>query len=190
VTQSTIAGQSVTLDGSASSDANGDAITYEWSVVSALSGSKAVVITPTAEVASFTPDLAGTFVVQLIVNDGSLDSLPATVEIEAVKPRTQMTEDIRNLQRTIANLPKKAFKHAALGNALLDRLNAVIESVRAHKYAQATQQLQNDILAKTNGCATSGLPDKRDWIVRCPDQSVVYTPLLNIIAEVKALRGN
>jgi hypothetical protein len=74
-------------------------------------------------------------------------------------------------------------------NALLNKLNAVIASIEAGNYSDALGQLQNDILDKTNGCATVGAPDKNDWIVNCPDQSKVYTPLLNIIAEVKALCG-
>jgi hypothetical protein len=135
------------------------------------------------------PDLPGTFVVQLIVNDGFLNSLPATAEIEVVSQQTQVTQNIQSLQSTIAGLPPSAFKHPRLQNDLIKKLNAVIRSISPHKYARALQQLQNDILTKVDGCATTGAPDKKDWITNCPDQSVVYTPLLNIIAEVKALCG-
>jgi hypothetical protein len=74
-------------------------------------------------------------------------------------------------------------------NALLNKLNAAIASIQAGNYAVALAQLQNDILGKTDGCATSGAPDQNDWINNCQDQSKVYTQLLNIIAEVKALCG-
>jgi hypothetical protein len=187
--ESVVVGETVTLNGSGSSDANRDPLTYKWSVVSAPRRSRAVISNPTAEIASFVPDLPGTFVVQLIVNDGLVDSSPATVEIEAVQPRTELAREIRGLQRVIEALPPKAFKHAKLQNALLNKLNAVIRSIRERRYFHALQQLQNDILEKTNGCAISGAPDQKDWIVNCPDQSKVYTPLLNIIAEIKALRG-
>jgi hypothetical protein len=94
------------------------------------------------------------------------------------------------LKRVIAELPSSAFKHRKLQNSLLNKLNAVIRSIREHRYSHALQQLENDILVKTNGCATAGAPDKNDWIVNCPEQSKVYTPLLNIIAEIRDLDRN
>jgi hypothetical protein len=66
----------------------------------------------TAEIASFVPDLPGTYVVQQIVNDGFVDSAPATVEIEAVRPGIELTREIRSLQRVIAKLAPKAFRVA------------------------------------------------------------------------------
>jgi hypothetical protein len=187
--ESVFVGETVTLNGSESNDANHDRLTYRWSVVSAPKRSHARISNPTGEMAAFVPDLPGTFVVQLIVNDGFVDSSPATVEIEAVRPQAELAREIRGLQRVIEDLPPDAFKHVKLQNALLNKLNAVLRSISERRYPHALHQLQNDILEKTNGCATVGAPDRNDWIVNCPGQSMVYTPLLNIIAEVKALRG-
>jgi K319-like protein len=190
LSQSAVVGQTVTLNGSGSSDANGDPLTYKWSLTSVPTGSQAVIANPTAQIASFVPDLPGTFVAQLIVNDGFVDSLPATVEIQVVSRQTQVTMNIESLQQNvIATLAPSAFKNATMQNALLNKLNAVIASIEACNYSDALAQLQNDILAKTDGCATSGAPDKNDWITNCTDQSKVYPLLLNIIAEVKALSG-
>ena len=72
---------------------------------------------------------------------------------------------------------------------MLIEFNVVLGTITVHDYSAALQLLQNVILPQTNGCATTGAPDKNDWIVNCPDQSMVYTPLLNIIAEVKALEA-
>jgi PKD domain len=185
--QSAVVGETVTLNGSGSTDSDGEPLTYQWSVVSAPSGSKAAISTPTAEIASFVPDLPGTYVVQLIVNDGILNSLPATTEIVAVSRQTQLTQQIRSLQTVIANLPPSAFRNVVLKDGMLIELNAVLLSITAHDYSVALQLLQNVILPETNGCATTGAPERSNWIVNCPDQSMVYTPLLNIIAEVKAL---
>jgi hypothetical protein len=185
--QSAVVGETVSLNGSGSTDSDGEPLTYQWSVVSAPSGSKAAISTPTAEIASFVPDLPGTYVVQLIVNDGILNSLPATTEIVAVSRQTQLTQQIRSLQTVIANLPPSAFRNVVLKDAMLIELNAVLLSITAHDYSVALQLLQNVILPETNGCATTGAPERSNWIVNCPDQSMVYTPLLNIIAEVKAL---
>ncbi|MBI5755929.1 MAG: tandem-95 repeat protein, partial [Nitrospirae bacterium] len=71
----------VSLDGSGSSDLDGDALTFLWSVASRPSGSNATLTNPTATNPAFTPDVAGTYIVQLIVNDGIADSAPSTVAV-------------------------------------------------------------------------------------------------------------
>ncbi len=73
----------ITLNGSGSSDANGDPLTYSWSFTSTPPGSAAVLANPTSVSPTFTADLAGDYVVQLIVNDGTLDSAPDSVIISA-----------------------------------------------------------------------------------------------------------
>jgi len=76
-------GTTVQLDGSASSDADGDSLTFSWSFTSRPAGSTAVLSNPSAVKPTFVADLPGVYVVQLIVNDGHLDSLPDTVTISA-----------------------------------------------------------------------------------------------------------
>jgi hypothetical protein len=73
----------VTLDGSASSDANGDALTYTWTLLNKPSTSSAALSpTPSAK-PTFTADRAGIYVFGLVVNDGKLNSAPVTVSITA-----------------------------------------------------------------------------------------------------------
>jgi RHS repeat-associated protein len=84
--QSVRTGTTVQLDGSGSSDADGDPLTYRWSITVKPSGSSASLSDPTAVKPTFVADLAGNYVAQLIVNDGKVDSPPATVMIVAVNP--------------------------------------------------------------------------------------------------------
>lgn len=71
----------VTLDGGGSHDVDGDPLTYKWSLTVKPSGSKAALSDPAAVKPTFQTDQPGTFVAQLIVNDGTVDSPPATVKI-------------------------------------------------------------------------------------------------------------
>ena len=59
---------SVTLNGNGSSDPDG-AITYSWALTTLPSGSSASVSSPTQATATFTPDVAGTYVATLTVTD-------------------------------------------------------------------------------------------------------------------------
>lgn len=79
-------GSLVSLDGGGSSDADGDALTYSWSFSSRPGSSVSTLWNPTTESPAFTADVAGTYVVSLVVEDG-LDSSPAdTVAITATNP--------------------------------------------------------------------------------------------------------
>jgi hypothetical protein len=76
-------GTLVTLDGSGSTDADGDALTFSWSFYSKPVGSSAVLSGVTASGPTFTPDVDGTYVIQLVVNDGTDDSAPDFVTVNA-----------------------------------------------------------------------------------------------------------
>ena len=71
----------VSLDGGASSDDNDDSLNYRWSLLQAPQGSAATLANSGSANASFTPDRAGTYLAQLIVNDGTTDSAPSVVVI-------------------------------------------------------------------------------------------------------------
>jgi hypothetical protein len=79
--QSVLVGQTVTLDGSASTDVDGNPLTYAWALTTRPSGSNATLSNPSAVMPTFVVDKAGSYVAQLIVNDGIVNSAPDTVTI-------------------------------------------------------------------------------------------------------------
>ncbi len=79
--QSTSLGTSVTLDGSASSAANSNALTFAWTLTSKPVGSSATLSSPSLANATLVPDVAGGYTATLVVNDGHLSSSPSTVTI-------------------------------------------------------------------------------------------------------------
>ena len=84
--QNVTVGAIVTLDGSGSSDADNDPLTYSWSFLSRAAGSLAIVVPFNAVSPKFVADTTGTYVLQLIVNDGLVNSNPSTVSITAGAP--------------------------------------------------------------------------------------------------------
>ncbi len=112
VSQTVVAGSAVMLDGSASSDANKDALTFAWTLTAKPAGSTATLIQPASVKPSFTADVAGTYVATVVVNDGKVNSSPATASIIAVAP-TDPIVPTANAARDIADT-RLAFDVAAM----------------------------------------------------------------------------
>jgi PKD domain len=79
--QSATAGTVVKLDGSASTDADSDSLSYAWTLISKPTGSASTLVGADSAKPTFTPDVAGIYVASLIVNDGKVSSEPATVTV-------------------------------------------------------------------------------------------------------------
>ncbi|MDU0355491.1 PKD domain-containing protein [Paraglaciecola aquimarina] len=85
--------QLVTLSGAASSDADGDQLTYSW-LFTAPDGSASSLSSVTSSAPEFTPDVAGQYTATLTVNDGYEDSQTSTVTINVTEPAVQTTSRI------------------------------------------------------------------------------------------------
>src|SRR5262249_2650236 len=73
-------GQLVHLSGTCT-DADGDPTTPTWSITSAPPGNTAALSNASILNPTFTPNVAGNYVVQLVCNDTHVDSSPSTVTI-------------------------------------------------------------------------------------------------------------
>lgn len=74
----------VQLDGSGSSDPEGDSLTYQWTTVSLPSGSSVALNSDTIVDPIFVPDVAGVYVFELVVSDGIDVSAPDRVVVTTV----------------------------------------------------------------------------------------------------------
>lgn len=79
-------GSEVTLDGSGSSDEDGDPLIYTWSLTKSPAGSQAGIVSDSSANAAFTPDRPGTYEISLVVDDGLSESQPASTTIVAATP--------------------------------------------------------------------------------------------------------
>ena len=77
-------GQTATLDGTGSSDADGDTLTYQWTLMTAPSGGSASITGETSATAQLVPDAEGNWEIQLVVNDGQENSSPDMLTIQVV----------------------------------------------------------------------------------------------------------
>ena len=74
-------GTTVQLDGSQSTDPDGDAITFAWAITTKPDGSLAALSDSTADKPTFVADVRGDYVIELVVNDGLVSSVPDSVSV-------------------------------------------------------------------------------------------------------------
>jgi chitinase len=114
----TYTGTAVSLQGSAS-DADGDPLTLQWSIVSSPPGSTVALEDPTTTTPVLIPDRDGRYQVQLVASDGGRESMPDVVEVTSYHPVTSLgyrvvdAEYSRTLDRlvTISESPDQLHIH-------------------------------------------------------------------------------
>lgn len=97
-------GDTASLDGSASTAPASDPITYAWSFTHKPQASKTAVLTNANSVnPTFVPDVAGTYMVQLVVTSGGISSQRAIALVEA-QYQVIITPDFVFIQVTLQNV--------------------------------------------------------------------------------------
>ncbi len=177
-------GDTITLAGDGM-DANGDALRYQWMLSSLPGGSLSEMADSSARVTTFTPDRAGTYVAQLVVSDGELDSEPCAIQIQAFTTQTKTITALQEMETRIAELDNSAFKNGDMQLMLLNKLNAVIANVEAGKHADAANQLRNDILPKI-GSAGNTEGDSA-WIINRSSQNVWYQEAQDVVRVLETV---
>jgi hypothetical protein len=77
-------GQMVLLDGAASSDADGDPLTYTWTLSLKPAASAAALEDTDKSIARITPDVAGDYIITLVVSDGKVSSAATSAKLTAL----------------------------------------------------------------------------------------------------------
>jgi parallel beta-helix repeat protein len=173
--QSVMEGDTVSLDGSASTDTNGDVLTYSWSFVSKPAGSLAEFTNPTSAQSSFVADEPGDYVVSLVVNDGFVDSDAANVTITAISHKEEAIKALLESIDVVNNMDQGILKNGnETKDSMINKINAVLGIIGQENYVTAKGKLENDVLERINGCIVSGVPDSDDWIITCGGQGQVY----------------
>ncbi len=92
----TSVGAHTSLDGSQSTDPDGDSLSYRWQLLQKPAGSQSVLTSSTSSATYLTPDTEGEYRVELIVSDGRIESSTSQATIIA-------TEQDNNLIRPVAD---------------------------------------------------------------------------------------
>ncbi|WP_367108864.1 PKD domain-containing protein [uncultured Psychrobacter sp.] len=108
-------GDLVYLDGSNSVDKDEDSLTYKWTVNKKPAGSKVVLSDSSIVNPTFKPDMQGTYIISLLVNDEKIDSKESTVEINAVKGNAAPIAVIKEVSEEV-KVGKKLILDGSLSN--------------------------------------------------------------------------
>ncbi len=178
---SLVVGESAMLNGGNSSDPNNDDITYLWSIVSAPSGSTSTIADAMISDTSITPDIAGEYIVSLVVNDGTLNSTADNVTIAVISAETSIQGFLREALEYVNGMPKTDFKKKHRKKVITKKINKAIDKFERNKFKE-THELVKQLLRHTNGCSRINEVDKNDLILLCSDQTILQGYYENALA--------
>jgi hypothetical protein len=183
--QSGVAGDLICLNG-AGTDANGDSLSYSWSIVSTPTNVIPVLTNPSLQNTCFNSNAAGTYIASLIVNDGFVNSDTSNVSIGIISSQTAATDNLQKTITIINSIDDMYFYNKGGKKSYTNRINAALGNIVHKSYDEAIGQLEGD-LYKIDGCMKDGTPHSHDLINSCSEQVKVYPLIKEAIDYLKRL---
>jgi beta propeller repeat protein len=180
-------GAEIELDGTYSYDADLDPLTFSWSLTSAPAGSTAFITEPSEGYALFTADVPSdevNFVVELIVNDGTVDSEPVSIEILVLTGEDMVSlklEEVIEGLDALSELNPDSFRNSGSAVKLNVKVEKVLKEVEKGNYDNALETIDK-LLLLLDGCTLSDT-DTKDEIIDCAEQEALY----DILIEARAI---
>ncbi|MCK4986671.1 MAG: tandem-95 repeat protein, partial [Desulfobacterales bacterium] len=150
-------GDAVTLDGSGSGDADENTLNFSWSFAVTPEGSSAALSDLSVVNPTFTPDIIGTYEVQLIVNDGTADSSPDRAMIIA-EPRRATVPNVVEMTKPAAEAAILSAR-LVVGAITTEHSETVPEgSVISQNPAATTSVVENSFVDLTISLGSANQP--------------------------------
>ena len=141
--------EEVILDATESHDAEGATLDYQWQWVS--QAAEVGLTNPESKVASFTPLVAGEYVIQLVVNDGVSDSDPVQVSISAKQNLPPIVHIAGESQRSVEFGSEVKLDASSSSDPE--------EGILSYAWSMTKPDLSNDDLTSTTDAITTFTPN-------------------------------
>ncbi len=175
-----VTGDLVILDGSGSTDPEGDLIIFSWTLTTQPAASSAGLTGDDTETPTLTPDVEGLYGIELVVSDFIGPSTPDTVVITATDTVSFAEIQIQSANNIVMALPPYSVTTKGNQQALTNFLIQATTALQKGDLVKALDKLEK-LIERTDGCTLRGTPDGdgpgRDWITDCTAQQDVYQQL-------------
>jgi len=172
-----IVGEAAIFDGSGSTDPEDDELSYDWSIVSAPSGSNAAIGNPSSALASLQFDVEGSYVLQLIVFDQFGPGIPEQIEVTATLAVDFAEIMILEASALIDAISTTELANRGHRNKLQKELVKAIKQIQTGNLDHAIKAL-NKALRRYDGYSVRGELDakgkSRDWVTEETTQLELY----------------